>query len=34
MHIEGGDVMLHGDFIFVGTYRGDDYAGILSPGQT
>lgn len=25
VHIEGGDVMLHGDYIFVGTYRGDDY---------
>jgi len=25
VHIEGGDVMLHGDYIFVGTYRGEDY---------
>ncbi len=25
VHIEGGDVMLHGDYIFVGTYRGHDY---------
>jgi N-dimethylarginine dimethylaminohydrolase len=25
VHIEGGDVMLHGDHIFVGTYRGEDY---------
>ncbi|MAW95742.1 MULTISPECIES: dimethylarginine dimethylaminohydrolase family protein [unclassified Leeuwenhoekiella] len=24
-HIEGGDVMPHGDYIFVGTYRGEDY---------
>ncbi|PHQ29505.1 dimethylarginine dimethylaminohydrolase family protein [Leeuwenhoekiella nanhaiensis] len=24
-HIEGGDVMPHGDYIFVGTYRGKDY---------
>lgn len=24
-HIEGGDVMLENDHIFVGTYRGDDY---------
>ncbi|MFC7358147.1 dimethylarginine dimethylaminohydrolase family protein [Jejudonia soesokkakensis] len=25
VHIEGGDVMPHGDYIFVGTYREDDY---------
>jgi N-dimethylarginine dimethylaminohydrolase len=25
VHIEGGDVMLHDDYIFVGTYRGEDY---------
>ncbi|SFS94896.1 N-Dimethylarginine dimethylaminohydrolase [Zhouia amylolytica] len=25
VHIEGGDVMLWGDFIFVGTYKGEDY---------
>lgn len=24
-HIEGGDVMLENDHIFIGTYRGDDY---------
>ncbi len=24
-HIEGGDVMPYGDYILVGTYRGDDY---------
>ncbi len=24
-HVEGGDVMLYNDYIFVGTYRGDDY---------
>jgi N-dimethylarginine dimethylaminohydrolase len=24
-HIEGGDVMPHHDYVFVGTYRGDDY---------
>ncbi|MAZ73060.1 MAG: amidinotransferase [Flavobacteriaceae bacterium] len=24
-HIEGGDVMPHGDYIFVGTYYGEDY---------
>lgn len=25
VHIEGGDVMLWGDHIFIGTYKGDDY---------
>ncbi|WP_124980079.1 dimethylarginine dimethylaminohydrolase family protein [Nonlabens xiamenensis] len=29
VHIEGGDVMLHGDHIFVGTYRGADYADYI-----
>ncbi|AGC75631.1 N-dimethylarginine dimethylaminohydrolase [Nonlabens dokdonensis] len=29
VHIEGGDVMLHGDYIFVGTYRGEDYADYI-----
>ncbi len=29
VHIEGGDVMLHGDLIFVGTYRGSDYADYI-----
>lgn len=29
VHIEGGDVMLHGEFIFVGTYRGADYADYI-----
>ena len=24
-HIEGGDVMLYNDYIFIGTYRGADY---------
>ncbi|WP_442846476.1 dimethylarginine dimethylaminohydrolase family protein [Leeuwenhoekiella sp. H156] len=28
-HIEGGDVMPHGDYIFVGTYRGDDYSDYI-----
>lgn len=29
VHIEGGDVMLWNDYIFVGTYRGDDYADYI-----
>ncbi|MGO1243181.1 MAG: dimethylarginine dimethylaminohydrolase family protein [Sphingobacterium sp.] len=27
-HIEGGDVILWNEYIFVGTYKGDDYADI------
>lgn len=26
VHIEGGDVMLWGDHVFIGTYKGDDYS--------
>lgn len=26
VHVEGGDVMLHGDHLFVGTYFGKDYS--------
>lgn len=29
-HIEGGDVMPWGDYIFVGTYYGDDYANYIT----
>ena len=29
-HVEGGDVMPWGDYIFVGTYRGDDYAHYIT----
>ncbi|WP_194851113.1 dimethylarginine dimethylaminohydrolase family protein [Nonlabens antarcticus] len=29
VHVEGGDVMLHGNYIFVGTYRGADYADFI-----
>lgn len=25
VHIEGGDVMLYGNYIFIGTYKGSDY---------
>ena len=28
VHIEGGDVIVWNDFIFIGTYYGDDYANI------
>ncbi|MFT6866324.1 MAG: N-dimethylarginine dimethylaminohydrolase [Cyclobacteriaceae bacterium] len=30
VHIEGGDVMLWGEYIFVGTYRGADYPEIIT----
>lgn len=29
-HIEGGDVMPWGDYIFVGTYYGDDYSDYIT----
>lgn len=29
-HVEGGDVMPWGDYIFVGTYRGEDYADFIT----
>ncbi|MDX1462531.1 MAG: amidinotransferase, partial [Marinirhabdus sp.] len=29
-HIEGGDVMPHGDYIFVGTYYGEDYKNFIT----
>lgn len=29
-HIEGGDVMPHGDYIFIGTYRGEDYSNFIT----
>ncbi|EDM43847.1 DdaH family protein [unidentified eubacterium SCB49] len=29
-HVEGGDVMPHGDYIFVGTYRGLDYPDFIT----
>lgn len=28
IHIEGGDVILHNDYIFIGTYRGKDYSQV------
>ncbi|MDR6301318.1 dimethylarginine dimethylaminohydrolase family protein [Mesonia maritima] len=30
VHVEGGDVMPHGDYIFVGTYRGEDYSNYIT----
>jgi N-dimethylarginine dimethylaminohydrolase len=30
VHIEGGDVMLWNDYIFVGTYKGSDYSSYIT----
>jgi N-dimethylarginine dimethylaminohydrolase len=30
VHIEGGDVMLHNDYIFIGTYKGSDYKNYIT----
>jgi N-dimethylarginine dimethylaminohydrolase len=30
VHIEGGDVMLWGNYVFVGTYKGSDYASYVT----
>ncbi len=30
IHVEGGDVMPHEDYIFVGTYRGKDYPDFIT----
>ena len=30
VHIEGGDVMLHNDYIFIGTYKGSDYKDYIT----
>lgn len=29
-HVEGGDVMLHNDYLFVGTYYGEDYSDFIT----
>lgn len=29
-HVEGGDVMPYGEYLFVGTYRGDDYSDFIT----
>jgi N-dimethylarginine dimethylaminohydrolase len=30
VHVEGGDVMPYGDYIFIGTYRGEDYSSFIT----
>lgn len=30
VHIEGGDVMLHNEHLFIGTYKGSDYASYIT----
>jgi N-dimethylarginine dimethylaminohydrolase len=30
VHFEGGDVMLWNNYIFIGTYKGEDYADIIT----
>lgn len=30
VHIEGGDVMLWGDYVFIGTYKGSDYKDYMT----
>ena len=30
VHIEGGDVILHDDYIFIGTYKGSDYKDYIT----
>lgn len=29
-HVEGGDVMLHNEYLFIGTYYGEDYADYIT----
>lgn len=29
VHVEGGDVIVHNDHLFVGTYRGEDYSDLI-----
>ena len=29
-HVEGGDVMVHNDYLFVGTYYGSDYSNFIT----
>lgn len=29
IHFEGGDIMVHNEYIFIGTYRGEDYSDCI-----
>ncbi|RZS99980.1 N-dimethylarginine dimethylaminohydrolase [Aquimarina brevivitae] len=29
IHFEGGDIMIHNDYIFIGTYKGEDYSDCI-----
>ena len=29
-HVEGGDVIVHNDYVFIGTYSGEDYPNIIT----
>ena len=29
IHFEGGDIMIHNEYIFIGTYKGDDYSDCI-----
>jgi len=29
VHFEGGDIIIHNDYIFMGTYKGDDYSDCI-----
>lgn len=29
-HVEGGDVMVHNDYVFIGTYSGEDYPNYIT----
>ena len=30
MHIEGGDIIVHNDKIFIGTYSDEDYSSLIT----
>lgn len=30
VHVEGGDVMIHNEYIFIGTYKDEDYPSIIT----
>ena len=33
VHVEGGDVMIHGEHLFIGTYKGADYPDYISKNE-